>query len=88
MPENRKDPRQQVADPVSIVGGDGVLICDCTILDVSASGARLKLAIPAGAMEPTIPALFTLSLSKHVKVFRNCQMVWRKQGELGVQFVR
>jgi hypothetical protein len=88
MLENRKHVRRLSAESVDILGSEGQRICECTILDVSEGGARLRLTVPVGTAEPIIPPQFTLSLSRQVKIFRKCQMVWRQASEVGVQFVR
>jgi hypothetical protein len=61
----------------------------CGLIDVSATGARLKLYVP----EPKpfvkavdIPARFTL-LMRFDRVEAECQLVWRRGNEIGVRFL-
>ena len=62
---------------------DGSALGQCAILDVSEGGARLRVTRPAD-----IPDSFILALSQNAKAFRRCQVRWRSETELGVQFHR
>jgi hypothetical protein len=56
-------------------GGGGI---DCTVRNMSATGAALEVASPIG-----IPARFTLvSDGNHLP----CRIVWRKEKRIGVTF--
>ena len=80
MDERRSEPRRRVLLPGKIVLDGGGAI-DCMIRDRSAVGARLKVASVIG-----IPDMFTLVVGmgdeRHA-----VGVAWRKQNELGVQFV-
>jgi hypothetical protein len=53
----------------------------CVVTDISESGARLYSEIE-------MPPTFTLSVSgEGMHMRRECRVVWRLGGELGVQFV-
>lgn len=54
----------------------------CTILDLSAGGARLQLSDPALA-ESTLD----LAFSKDVRKTTRCRVVWRKGAIVGVEFL-
>jgi PilZ domain len=57
--------------------GTGV---DCTVRNISMSGAGLEVANPVG-----IPHEITLLiLTQHVR--QHCYIVWRKENRLGVMF--
>jgi hypothetical protein len=53
---------------------------ECSIEDVSNSGARLK------ATGLKVPEEFSLRLGENGSVGRKCQVVWRSEDELGVRF--
>jgi PilZ domain len=76
--ENRSATRQRVLKGATIeFGGGGI---DCTIRNMSASGAMLDVISPVG-----IPEHFGLVVptdGKHLP----CQVVWRKEKRIGVTF--
>lgn len=81
--EHRKSMRRRVEQPVLMTGDDGAIIGQCTMLDVSAGGARLMLS-----GDLTVPNQFTLFLSKiDGRLKRHCVVAWRKEKEIGVRFV-
>ena len=61
----------------------GELISDCALIDVSQGGARV--AVLAAEM---IPDEFLLVLSPTSGVSRRCKVAWRRDGEIGVVFVK
>lgn len=66
-----------------MVNSDGSMIAPCTMLDVSAGGARLKL----GA-EIAVPNEFILLLSKFDgRMSRRCFVAWRDEKQVGVRFL-
>jgi hypothetical protein len=77
--EHRVAPRHKVVKAGTIeFGGGGI---DCTVRNLSASGAALDVVSPVG-----IPERFTLVISAdgHRKA---CQVVWRKEKRIGVTFL-
>lgn len=61
--------------------GLGALPRNCMVTDISASGARLYV-------ETDIPDSFTLSVSAEgADIRRECRVVWRLGGEVGVTFI-
>lgn len=77
--------RKQRRVPIRHVGAiykDGALIGECTVLDVSASGARVLLKHDMKA-----PPNFTLHMERRGSVTRRCQTVWQTEKEVGVRFV-
>jgi len=81
--ENRKAVRRPVSQPVLMVGGDGTVIGPCIMVDVSAGGARLKLAA-----EIALPSKFILRLSKYDgSMQRHCAVAWRSETFAGVRFL-
>ena len=82
--QRRKSPRRPVNLAALIMDRRaGLMLRDCTMVDVSEGGARLKVE-GAGS----IPEYFTLVLSHGARTHRNCQVRWRSETELGVQFIR
>ena len=66
-----------------MMSDEGSIIGPCTMLDVSAGGARLKL----GA-DLAVPDHFTLLLSKiDGRLKRRCVVAWRKDKQVGIRFV-
>ena len=81
--EQRRMPRRKVEQSVLIRSVDGAVVGQCTMLDISAGGARLKLA-----GDPSVPELFTLLFSKlDGGLKRHCIVAWRNGKQLGVRFV-
>ncbi|WP_245436098.1 PilZ domain-containing protein [Methylobacterium sp. V23] len=80
MEERRSEPRSRtlLAGKIALHGG-GVI--DCTLRNRSPSGARLRVASVVG-----IPDRFTLLLEMQGER-RPARVAWRKQGEIGIQFV-
>jgi hypothetical protein len=79
--EARKGIRRIVRQPGAILN-DGALLSKCAVLDVSASGPMIKIKTPND-----VPDKFTLLMSRNGKVRRECQVVWRSETGIGVQFV-
>lgn len=70
--------------PVHIISIDGTWRRECSLLDISASGARLLMNDPIDGL--TLKEFF-LALSKSGSVFRRCEMVRVNGEELGVRFL-
>ena len=81
-PEKRRASRQDVQWKGLIHDIHGSAIAQCIMTNVSASGA--KLAIEAGI---NVPDWFVLALARNAAVRRECEVVWRKAGSVGVRFV-
>jgi hypothetical protein len=61
-----------------VVNGGGVF--DCTVRNLSESGARIDIANPLG-----VPKVFTLVIeADHFK--RRCHAVWSSERQIGVAF--
>jgi len=80
--DKRKAIRRPLRHRALIVGLDKAVIDNCTVSDISATGAQLRLA----AKEDS-PDEFDLILSKGAKVHRRCSVVWRSKNRIGVRFV-
>ena len=77
--EHRGAGRQRVLKAGTIEFGGGAI--DCTVRNLSASGAALDVASPLG-----IPERFTLVVPAD-GTQKLCQVIWRKETRLGVAFV-
>ena len=55
---------------------------NCTVLDLSAGGARVLLS-DAGPVDTTL----NLAFSKDVRKVTRCRLVWRKGTIIGVEFM-
>jgi hypothetical protein len=76
MDEHRIATRHRVLKAGTIEFGGGAI--DCTVRNISATGAALDVASPLG-----IPAQFTLVTDgNHL----SCRVVWRKEKRIGVTF--
>jgi len=78
MEELRIASRRRVLKAASIEFGGGAV--DCTVRNLSETGAALEVVTPL-----FIPDRFTLAvLTEHWK--RPCHIVWRRQKRIGVAF--
>ena len=78
MAENRIAPRHRVLKAGTIEFGGSAI--DCTVRNLSETGAALEVASPLG-----IPTQFTLVLPTD-GLHRCCHVVWRKERRIGVAF--
>jgi hypothetical protein len=79
MDDQRDATRQRVLKPAKIAFGRAGII-DCTLRNISDSGACLQVASPIG-----IPETFNLLLDAG-KTSRPCRVLWRKEQQIGVEF--
>ncbi len=80
MSQKARAPRQRVLKTGAIHFGGGVI--DCTVRNLSSTGAALDVESPVG-----IPESFTLAVvADNVRL--PCHVVWRKQSRIGVTFER
>lgn len=80
MAERRNETRGRVLKAGSILLAGGGAI-DCTVRNISGSGAALVVNNTAG-----IPDAFELSLATSRGRLR-CEVVWRRQDRIGVRFL-
>jgi hypothetical protein len=78
--EHRSAPRQRVLKGGRIVINDGFSTFQCTVRNLSATGARLKVAGIIG-----IPDAFELAMDDGRKFA--CTVAWKTEFEIGVHFV-
>lgn len=80
MSDNRVAPRSRTFLPARIeIAGLGTVV-NCTIRDISETGARIQVAESA-----TLPVTFSLHIPKFDRVARVTQR-WRHGDKLGVEF--
>jgi hypothetical protein len=79
MMENRAAPRHRVLKRgmLAFGGGGGV---DCTVRNISSSGARIDIANPVG-----LPESFTLVIEAD-QFMRHCHAVWSNERRIGIAF--
>jgi hypothetical protein len=73
------------SQPVRIMAIDASWQMPCLMMDISASGARLKLEMPSP--DTKLAKEFYLLLSANGMVHRRCELVRVNGSEIGVQFV-
>jgi len=80
LKERRKTPRRAINRVAQYYTGAGALPRSCFITDISDSGARLYC-------EADMPDSFILSVFDDGReIRRDCRVVWRLGGELGIAF--
>lgn len=77
--EHRASPRQRTLKGGRIVINDGFSTFQCTVRNLSETGARLKVAGIVG-----IPDTFQLVMDDGRKFA--CAVMWKTEFEIGVQF--
>ena len=70
---------------VCIMSRDGSWQRPCTMRDVSTSGAKLRVE---GSLDGLDLKDFYLVLTKLGKAHRRCSVVWQKDDQLGVRFIK
>jgi hypothetical protein len=80
--EFRKSRRRNVHHGARLIHSDGLVLGECVMADLSATGARLQVKQPA-----TLPDEFILLLSHTGQLRRKCSVTWRAETEIGVKFV-
>ncbi len=80
LSDRRKDRRQVINRAAKLQAELGALPRDCIITDLSRSGARIF----ADGIE--VPDNFALLISGSEETRRDCRVVWRLGGEVGLEF--
>jgi hypothetical protein len=79
--ERRKHQRFAINRVARIQAEHGSFSRECTITDISESGARLFVT------DADLPDQFSLVISGEKQVREECRVVWRLGGEMGVTFI-
>ena len=77
----RQEPRNTIHKRAWISVGEGLPLRDCTVIDISDSGAKLTLE-----NIDEIPREFSLRLSRYGHSCYSCRIVWSKLNTIGVRF--
>ena len=77
--DRRTAPRRRILKSAKISFGGGAI--DCTVRNLSDTGAALDVISPVG-----IPDQFTLVIDSD-NINSPCRVVWRKPHRIGVRFV-
>ena len=77
----RKFPRRHLWYPAKISLGDGLMMRECQLRDVSVSGARIR----AKKLDD-LPSDFELLLADIGRPHRRCHVIWKTETEVGVRF--
>lgn len=80
MDEKRKTTRRRVLKEGKIIFADGMRVIDCTIRDLSDTGARLLIANTVG-----VPETFHL-FEKSSGMVYPASVAWRQSSAIGVKF--
>ena len=83
LEEKRRSPRRQVRIPAKIQVGNEAPTHDCTVVDISEFGARIEMDAAMDA-----PNEFILTLTPRGFPYRRCQVMWRSERAIGVEFDR
>jgi PilZ domain len=78
----RKHPRKIIKAVGYLYTNDGWPIGECVVRDISAGGAKFVHKIT-----DELPGHLILALSKGGHVRRACELVWRKDDQVGVRFL-
>lgn len=79
--ETRK-PRHTTQHPAWMMLDGGFAKRDCTVLNLSAGGARVRLSNSA-----PLSSNLSLALTKDVRKVTHCRLIWRKDSVIGVEFI-
>lgn len=80
-PNNRRAQRKSIARDGVVVCGPGLTHFDCTIANISTTGAGIRLAI--GAVVPDNLHLISMADRRAYAAM----VMWRKPGAMGLKFV-
>ncbi len=81
MDEHRGVPRRRAFKGAQIIFNGGASAIDCTLSDISLTGARLKVVTPVG-----VPDRFTLLILAD-GVRHECRVAWKRANDIGVSFM-
>lgn len=79
--DKRRNVRRSLAYPGLINVGDGSPLRQCTLFDVSESGAQIVVPAP-----DELPEEFCLILGFVGAAQRHCRVAWRSDKRIGVKF--
>jgi hypothetical protein len=79
-----EDERRHVRRPVHLAAkiNVGRSLRDCTVLDLSDSGARVAIRAPH-----EVPDTIAICMSPRGFPIRPCKVIWRSDKEIGIEFL-
>jgi PilZ domain len=80
MQDRRHQPRARALKSAKIVFNSRFSTMDCTVRNLSPRGAKLIVGTQMG-----VPERFDLTFEADGSK-RACRVIWRKEGEIGVEF--
>jgi PilZ domain len=82
--EQRKNRRIERDVGAALVSLTSMLIIECVLKDISATGARISVAVPE-----VVPDYFKLTIEgQGEQLLPKCRVRWRSGNEFGVEFFR
>ena len=79
----RRESREEKGQRAWLDAGNGGRLLNCTLVDISASGAKLAFEDADG-----IPETFSLRLTRYGLPRFSCRVVWRNANTIGVTFAK
>jgi hypothetical protein len=79
----KRDARKSLHQPGWITLEGGFAARPCVVKNLSSSGAKVTINDPN-----SLPAKLRLAFSRDARTGRNCEVVWRRGGTVGIKFVR
>jgi hypothetical protein len=79
----KREARKSLHQPGWITLEGGFAARPCVVRDLSSSGAKVTINDPN-----SLPAKLRLAFSRDARTGRNCKVVWRRGGTVGIKFVR
>ena len=78
----RKHPREKMRRAAWLAFGDGSAPTGCVVWDLSKGGCRFT-----APHSLDLPDLFVLIIRSNAKAYHFCRVVWRRGGNIGVEFI-
>ena len=79
----KREARKSLHQSAWITLEGGFAARPCVVRDLSSSGAKVTINDPN-----SLPAKLRLAFSRDARTGRNCKVVWRRGGTVGIKFVR
>ena len=82
-PHKKRESRKSVQQSAWIVLEGGFAARPCTVVDLSDSGAKIRVVDPT-----SVNSKLKLSFSRDGRKGQSCEVVWRRGQTLGLKFCR
>jgi len=83
LTNKKRETRKSLRQPGWITLEGGFAARQCTVHDISSTGAKVTIDDPN-----TLPAKLRLAFSRDARTGRPCEVVWRRGKSVGIKFVR